>query len=121
MVEFVLDVDKGVVVEESAVVVAILFAVSEDPDINELDSVSKAEVFETLLLLLTPDEETEFEDEPEKEVEVLIEPAFEIEFVEVLKPELAKDEVLTDNKNIVHTNINNILINNFFLIIFPPM
>jgi hypothetical protein len=53
--------------------------------------------------------------------EVLEEPAFEVEFVEALKLELANEEALTDNANIINPDINNILMNIFFLNIFPPM
>ena len=68
-----------------------------------------------------PDEELKLEDELKVDAEVLGEPAFEVEFVEALKLELANEEVLTDNANIINPDINNILMNIFFLNIFPPM
>ena len=68
-----------------------------------------------------PAEELELEDELKADAEVLEEPAFEVEFVEALKLELANEEALTDNANIINPDINNILMNIFFLNIFPPM
>ena len=121
VVEFVFAVVEGAVVEASADVDATLFDVSVELACNEFDSVSISEVLVTLLLLLVPDEELELEDESKVDAEVLEEPAFEVEFVEALKLELANEEALTDNANIINPDINNILINNFFLNIFPPM
>ena len=68
-----------------------------------------------------PDEELKLEDELKVDAEVLGEPAFEVEFVEALKLELANEDALTDNANIINPDINNILMNIFFLNIFPPM
>jgi len=120
VVEFVFAVVEGAVVEASADVDATLFDVSVELACNEFDTVSISEALVTLLLLV-PDEELELEDESKVDAEVLEEPAFEVEFVEALKLELANEEALTDNANIINPDINNILINNFFLNIFPPM
>ena len=120
VVEFVFAVVEGAVVEASADVDATLFDVSVELACNEFDSVSISEALAALLLLV-PDEELKLEDELKVDAEVLGEPAFEVEFVEALKLELANEEVLTDNANIINPDINNILINNFFLNIFPPM
>ena len=120
VVEFVFAVVEGAVVEASADVDATLFDVSVELACNEFDSVSISEALVTLLLLV-PDEELELEDESKVDAEVLEEPAFEVEFVEALKLELANEEVLTDNANIINPDINNILMNIFFLNIFPPM
>ena len=65
--------------------------------------------------------ELELENESKVDAEVLEEPAFEVEFVEALKLELANEDALTDNANIINPDINNILMNIFFLNIFPPM
>ena len=119
VVEFVFAVVEGAVVEASADIVATLFAASAELACNEFDSVSISEALVTLLLI--PNDEVEFEDEPILDTEVLEESAFEVEFVEALKLELANEEALTDNANIINPDINNILINNFFLNIFPPM
>ena len=121
VVEFVFAVVEGAVVEASADVDATLFDVSVELACNEFDSVSISEVLVTLLLLLVPDEELELEDESKVDAEVLEEPAFEVEFVEALKLELANEDALTDNANIINPDINNILMNIFFLNIFPPM
>lgn len=121
VVEFVFAVVEGAVVEASADVDATLFDVSVELVWNEFDSVSISEALAALLLLLVPDEELELEDELKVDAEVLEEPAFEVEFVEALKLELANEEVLTDNANIINPDINNILMNIFFLNIFPPM
>ena len=120
VVEFVFAVVEGAVVEASADVDATLFDVSVELACNEFDSVSISEALVTLLLLV-PDEELELENESKVDAEVLEEPAFEVEFVEALKLELANEEVLTDNANIINPDINNILMNIFFLNIFPPM
>ena len=119
VVEFVFAVVEGAVVEASADIVATLFAASAELACNEFDSVSISEALVTLLLI--PNDEVEFEDEPILDTEVLEESAFEVEFVEALKLELANEEALTDNANIINPDINNILMNNFFLNIFPPM
>lgn len=121
VVEFVFAVVEGAVVEASADVDATLFDVSVELAWNEFDSVSISEALAALLLLLVPDEELKLEDELKVDAEVLGEPAFEVEFVEALKLELANEEVLTDNANIINPDINNILMNIFFLNIFPPM
>jgi len=121
VVEFVFAVVEGAVVEASADVDATLFDVSVELACNEFDSVSISEALAALLLLLVPDEELELEDELKVDAEVLEEPAFEVEFVEALKLELANEEALTDNANIINPDINNILMNIFFLNIFPPM
>ena len=121
VVEFVFAVVEGAVVEASADVDATLFDVSVELACNEFDSVSISEAPAALLLLLVPDEELKLEDELKVDAEVLGEPAFEVEFVEALKLELANEEVLTDNANIINPDINNILMNIFFLNIFPPM
>ena len=121
VVEFVFAVVEGAVVEASADVDATLFDVSVELAWNEFDSVSISEALAALLLLLVPDEELKLEDESKVDAEVLEEPAFEVEFVEALKLELANEEVLTDNANIINPDINNILMNIFFLNIFPPM
>ena len=121
VVEFVLAVVESAVVEASADVDATLFDVSVELACNEFDSVSISGALATLLLLLVPDEELELEDELKADAEVLEEPAFEVEFVEALKLELANEEALTDNANIINPDINNILMNIFFLNIFPPM
>ena len=121
VVEFVFAVVEGAVVEASADVDATLFDVSVELACNEFDSVSISEAPAALLLLLVPDEELKLEDELKVDAEVLEEPAFEVEFVEALKLELANEEALTDNANIINPDINNILINIFFLNIFPPM
>ena len=121
VVEFVLAVVESAVVEASADVDATLFDVSVELACNEFDPVSTSDALATLLLLLVPDEELELEDELKADAEVLEEPAFEVEFVEALKLELANEEALTDNANIINPDINNILINIFFLNIFPPM
>ena len=121
VVEFVFAVVEGAVVEASADVDATLFDVSVELAWNEFDSVSISEAPAALLLLLVPDEELKLEDELKVDAEVLGEPAFEVEFVEALKLELANEEVLTDNANIINPDINNILMNIFFLNIFPPM
>lgn len=120
VVEFVFAVVEGAVVEASADVDATLFDVSVELACNEFDSVSISEALVTLLLLV-PDEELELENESKVDAEVLEEPAFEVEFVEALKLELANEEALTDNANIINPDINNILMNIFFLNIFPPM
>lgn len=119
VVEFVFAVVEGAVVEASADIAATLFDVSAELACNEFDSVSISEALVTLLLI--PNDEVEFEDEPILDTEVLEESAFEVEFVEALKLELANEEALTDNANIINPDINNILMNNFFLNIFPPM
>ena len=119
VVEFVFAVVEGAVVEASADVDATLFDVSVELACNEFDSVSISEALAALLLI--PNDEVEFEDEPMLDAEVLEEPAFEVEFVEALKLELANEEALTDNANIINPDINNILMNIFFLNIFPPM
>ena len=119
VVEFVFAVVEGAVVEASADVDATLFDVSVELAWNEFDSVSISEALAALLLI--PNDELEFEDEPMLDAEVLEEPVFEVEFVEALKLELANEEALTDNANIINPDINNILMNNFFLNIFPPM
>lgn len=121
VVEFVFAVVEGAVVEASADVDATLFDVSVELAWNEFDSVSISEALAALLLLLVPDEELKLEDELKVDAEVLEEPAFEVEFVEALKLELANEEALTDNANIINPDINNILMNIFFLNIFPPM
>ena len=121
VVEFVFAVVEGAVVEASADVDATLFDVSVELAWNEFDSVSISEALAALLLLLVPDEELKLEDELKVDAEVLGEPAFEVEFVEALKLELANEEALTDNANIINPDINNILMNIFFLNIFPPM
>lgn len=121
VVEFVFAVVEGAVVEASADVDATLFDVSVELACNEFDSVSISEAPAALLLLLVPDEELKLEDELKVDAEVLEEPAFEVEFVEALKLELANEEALTDNANIINPDINNILMNIFFLNIFPPM
>ena len=110
---------EGAVVEASADVAATLFDVSVELACNEFDSVSISEALAALLLI--PNDELEFEDEPMLDAEVLEEPVFEVEFVEALKLELANEEALTDNANIINPDINNILMNIFFLNIFPPM
>ena len=120
VVEFVFAVVEGAVVEASADVDATLFDVSVELACNEFDSVSISEALVTLLLLV-PDEELELENESKVDAEVLEEPAFEVEFVEALKLELANEDALTDNANIINPDINNILMNIFFLNIFPPM
>ena len=125
VVEFVFAVDEGVVIEESADVDTTLLVVSEEFDCCEFDccefdSVSKAEVFPTLLLL-TSDEKIELADVPKFADEVSVEFELVVEFEEVLKFELANEKVLINNIIIVNPNINNILIINFFLNIFPPM
>ena len=119
VVEFVFAVVEGAVVEASADVAATLFDVSVELACNEFDSVSISEALAALLLI--PNDELEFEDEPMLDAEVLEEPVFEVEFVEALKLELANEEALTDNANIINPDINNILMNIFFLNIFPPM
>lgn len=119
VVEFVFAVVEGAVVEASADIAATLFDASAELACNEFDSVSISEALVTLLLI--PNDEVEFEDEPILDTEVLEESAFEVEFVEALKLELANEEALTDNANIINPDINNILMNNFFLNIFPPM
>lgn len=119
VVEFVFAVVEGAVVEASADIAATLFDVSAELACNEFDSVSISEALVTLLLI--PNDEVEFEDEPILDTEELEESAFEVEFVEALKLELANEEALTDNANIINPDINNILMNNFFLNIFPPM
>ena len=119
VVEFVFAVVEGAVVEASADIAATLFDVSAELACNEFDSVSISEALVTLLLI--PNDEVEFEDEPILDTEVLEESAFEVEFVEALKLELANEEALTDNANIINPDINNILMNIFFLNIFPPM
>ena len=119
VVEFVLAVVESAVVEASADVDATLFDVSVELACNEFDSVSISEALAALLLI--PNDELEFEDEPMLDAEVLEEPVFEVEFVEALKLELANEEALTDNANIINPDINNILMNIFFLNIFPPM
>ena len=121
VVEFVFALVEGVAVEASADIAATLFDVSAELACNEFDSVLISEALAALLLLLVPDEELKLEDELKVDAEVLEEPAFEVEFVEALKLELANEEALTDNANIINPDINNILINNFFLNIFPPM
>lgn len=121
VVEFVFAVVEGAVVEASADIAATLFDVSAELACNEFDSVSISDALAALLLLLVPDEELELEDELKADAEVLEEPAFEVEFVEALKLELANEEALTDNANIINPDINNILMNIFFLNIFPPM
>ena len=121
VVEFVFAVVEGAVVEASADVDATLFDVSVELACNEFDSVSISEAPAALLLLLVPDEELKLEDELKVDAEVLEEPAFEVEFVEALKLELANEDALTDNANIINPDINNILMNIFFLNIFPPM
>ena len=121
VVEFVFAVVEGAVVEASADVDATLFDVSVELAWNEFDSVSISEALAALLLLLVTDEELKLEDELKVDAEVLGEPAFEVEFVEALKLELANEEALTDNANIINPDINNILMNIFFLNIFPPM
>ena len=121
VVEFVFAVVEGAVVEASADVDATLFDVSVELAWNEFDSVSISEALAALLLLLVPDEELELEDELIVDAVVLGEPAFEVEFVEALKLELANEDALTDNANIINPDINNILMNIFFLNIFPPM
>ena len=120
VVEFVFAVVEGAVVEASADVDATLFDVPVELACNEFDSVSISEALVTLLLLV-PDEELELENESKVDAEVLEEPAFEVEFVEALKLELANEDALTDNANIINPDINNILMNIFFLNIFPPM
>ena len=121
VVEFVFALVEGVAVEASADIAATLFDVSAELACNEFDSVLISEALAALLLLLVPDEELKLEDELKVDAEVLGEPAFEVEFVEALKLELANEEVLTDNANIINPDINNILMNIFFLNIFPPM
>ena len=105
VVEFVFAVVEGAVVEASADVDATLFDVSVELAWNEFDSVSISEALAALLLLLVPDEELKLEDELKVDAEVLGEPAFEVEFVEALKLELANEEVLTDNANIINPDI----------------
>ena len=113
VVEFVFAVVEGAVVEASADIAATLFDASAELACNEFDSVSISEALVTLLLLV-PDEELELENESKVDAEVLEEPAFEVEFVEALKLELANEDALTDNANIINPDINNILMNIFF-------